>query len=48
MFLCKVMSKNMAQVFKYNSEKMLLKSCYNFEIQDALPPCFELNKILNR
>ena len=32
----------MAQVFEYNAFKAL----YNFEMQDSLPPCSDLNKNL--
>jgi len=39
MFLSKVMSKNITQVFTYNSEKNVFKDLFTFEIS-----CSELNK----
>jgi len=33
----------MTQVFEYNSEKIAVEVLYNFEMQDSLSPCSELN-----
>jgi len=34
----------MAKVYEYNSEKIVLQVLYNFEMQNSLLPCSELNK----
>jgi len=38
----------MTQAYEYNSEKNAMDVLYNFEMQDSLPPSWELNEIWNR